>query len=123
MRLEGWNEIPDGYGARFDITHAPLWLRLWFRTPALDKFAYPVVVRRGFGHLTADPGRVPEQLGDVGPGWHIDPDGQVGASVVTPYRSSRCPAPAAPTLRASGVAPAGRAEATDQNSPSRRLAR
>jgi hypothetical protein len=87
MRLEGWNEIPDGYGARFDITHAPLWLRLWFRTPALDKFAYPVVVRRGFGHLTADPGRVPEQLGDVGPGWHIDPDGQVGASVVTPYRS------------------------------------
>lgn len=87
MRLEGWNEIPDGYGARFDITHAPLWLRMWFRTPVLDKFAYPVVVRRGFGYLTADPGRVPDQLDDVGPGWRIDLDGQVDASVVTPYRS------------------------------------
>lgn len=84
MRLEGWNEIPDGYGAWFDIRHAPLWLRLWFRTPILDRFAYPVVVRRGLGYLTADSGRVPEQLGEVGPGWHIDPDGQDATSAVTP---------------------------------------
>jgi hypothetical protein len=84
-RLEGWNEIPDGYGALFDIRRAPLWLRLWFRTPILDKFAYPVVVRRGFGHLTAHPGWVPKQLGDVGPGRHIDPDGLGATSEVTPY--------------------------------------
>ena len=76
MRLQGWNEIPDGYGAWFDLNRAPLWLRLWFRTPFLDRFAYPVVVRRGFGHLTAHPGWSPDQLGEIGPGWRTDPDGR-----------------------------------------------
>ncbi len=87
MRLVGWNEIPDGYGSWFDISRAPLWLQLWFRTPVLDKFAYPVAVRRGFGYLTPEPGLPPEQLGEVGPGWRIAPDGPGTPSVVTPYRS------------------------------------
>lgn len=87
MHLEGWNDIPDGYGAWFDLGHAPLWLRLWFRTPVLDKFSYPVAVRRGFGRLAADPGLVPEQLGTVGPGWRIDPDGRGRPAVLIPYRS------------------------------------
>ncbi len=60
MRLVGWNEIPDGYGSWFDISRAPLWLQLWFRTPVLDKFAYPVAVRRGFGYLTPEPGLPPD---------------------------------------------------------------
>ena len=33
MTLEGWNHIPRGYGADFDVATAPWWLRLWFRTP------------------------------------------------------------------------------------------
>lgn len=74
MRLEGWNTIPDGYGPRFEMSRAPLWLRLWFRTPVLDKFAYPVAVRRGFGHLTADSEWPTDMLGDVGPGWRIGLD-------------------------------------------------
>ena len=71
MRLEGWNTMPDGYGSRFEMSRAPLWLRLWFRTPVLDKFAYPVAVRRGFGYLIADPEWPADRLGEVGPGWRI----------------------------------------------------
>jgi hypothetical protein len=74
MRLEGWNTMPDGYGSRFEINRAPLWLRLWFRTPVLDKFAYPVAVRRGFGYLTAQPEWPAEMLGQVGPGWRMNLD-------------------------------------------------
>ena len=56
MRLEGWNHIPDGFGAQFDLVAAPWWLPAWFRTPLLDRFAYPVVVRRGHGWLSMHPG-------------------------------------------------------------------
>ena len=56
MRLEGWNHVPHGYGATFDIGGAPWWLRAWFRTPFVDRFAYPVLVDRGLGWLTAHPG-------------------------------------------------------------------
>lgn len=69
MHLEGWNSIPDGYGARFDLTGAPRWLRVWFRTPFVDRFAYPVVVRRGYGILTSNPGTPASELGPVPSGW------------------------------------------------------
>jgi hypothetical protein len=41
--------IPEGYGATFDVASAPLWLRVWFTTPFVDRFAYPLLVKRGFG--------------------------------------------------------------------------
>jgi|GEM_PF-5192595 len=72
VRLEGWNSIPDGYGASFDTKAAPWWLRLWFSTPFLDRFAYPIMVRRGFGHLALMPGHRP---GPARSGWKIDPAG------------------------------------------------
>lgn len=56
MGLEGWNRIPRGFGARFDLSRAPWWLRAWMATPFVDRFAYPVVVGRGLGYLTAQPG-------------------------------------------------------------------
>ena len=77
MRLEGWNTIPDGYGARFETSRTPLWLRLWFRTPVLDKFAYPVVIRRGFGYLTPNLGQPADTLGEVAPGWQVSPNNEV----------------------------------------------
>lgn len=73
MRLEGWNRIPAGYGARFDVTAAPLWLRAIFATPVLDRFAYPLLVRRGHGYLRSSPGLPPQELGVVPVGWRIDP--------------------------------------------------
>ena len=72
MRLVGWNDIPAGYRAGFDLDGAPLWLRLWFRTPFVDRFAYPLAVRRGYGWLTPHPGVEPAPVGDVG--WRIHPD-------------------------------------------------
>ena len=75
VRLEGWSHIPAGYGASFALERAPRWLRLWFRMPFVDRFAYPFLVHRGFGYLTADPGISPDHLGEVGSGWRIVPDG------------------------------------------------
>ena len=55
MNLDGWNVLPRGYGARFDTRAAPLWLRLLFGTPLLDRFAYPLMVRRGHAYLAPSP--------------------------------------------------------------------
>ena len=71
MRLEGWNHIPEGYGASFDIASAPLWLRVWFHTPFLDRWAYPQLVRRGHGCLRPHPGVPAEQREAVAGGWRL----------------------------------------------------
>ena len=55
MTLEGWDHIPRGYGAEFVLDDAPWWLRLWFHTPFVDRYAHPAVVSRGYGFLTAHP--------------------------------------------------------------------
>ena len=75
MRLEGWNHIPEGYGARFDVKAARLWLRFLFNAPFMDRFAYPLLVKRGHGYLRTSPESQPERLGDVRGGWRIDPPG------------------------------------------------
>ena len=53
MTLEGWDHIPRGYGAEFVLDDAPWWLRLWFHTPFIDRYAHPKVVARGYGFLNA----------------------------------------------------------------------
>ena len=55
MKLGGWNVLPRGYGARFDTRAAPRWLRLLFSAPFLDRFAYPLMVRRGHAYLAPSP--------------------------------------------------------------------
>ena len=72
MRLDGWNVIPDGYGARFEVDDAPRWLRLLYRTPFVDRFAYPLLVKRGLGVLSPHPGRSSDRLGPVTRGWRVD---------------------------------------------------
>lgn len=69
MKLEGWNHIPHGYAAEFDLEHAPRWLRVWFNCPFLDRFAYPVVVRRGFASLSLMPGAQPGA--PIADGWRV----------------------------------------------------
>lgn len=87
MRLEGWNSIPDGYGAWFDIGRAPLWLRLWFHTPFLDRYAYPVAVRRGFGHLVPVPGQALDGVRKFEAGWQVGAgrDGAVREDALRSY--------------------------------------
>jgi hypothetical protein len=71
MRLEGWNHIPLGYSARFELDAAPRWLRVWFHTPFVDRFAYPLAVRRGFGVLHPHPGWPADEREDVPAGWRV----------------------------------------------------
>lgn len=71
MTLEGWNHVPRGYGADFDIAAASWWLRLWFRTPFVDRYAYPRLVRRGHGYLTPDLGCPAADRERVNAGWRV----------------------------------------------------
>lgn len=64
-----------GYGAQFDLHGAAWWLRVWFHTPFLDRYADPVLVRRGYGWLVPHPGLTGDELGPVPAGWRIRPNG------------------------------------------------
>lgn len=74
MNLEGWNHVPLGFGATFDIDAAPWWLRAVVRMPFIDRFGCPVLVGRGLGCLTPHPGVVagPQVKADaIRAGWNI----------------------------------------------------
>lgn len=63
--------------ARQGLSRAPWWLRLWFATPFIDRFAYPVVIRRGYARLVAHPGWSDDH-DVVPPGWIVrqeEPEG------------------------------------------------
>lgn len=75
VEFEGWNRVPVGYGAQFDLHGAPWWLRVWLHTPFVDRYAYPVVVRRGYGWLLPHPGLTDDELGLVPAGLRIRADG------------------------------------------------
>lgn len=82
MRLEGWNHIPKGYGATFGVAEAPTWLRLLHRIPFIDRFSFPLLVRRGLGWLSPD-GSIPEdELAPAGGGWRLEPPGHVAPGSV-----------------------------------------
>lgn len=83
MRLPGWNDLPRGYGARFDVRAAPVWLRILEALPFVDRFAYPLLVRRGHGYLSPHPGWPPEALDELRDGWLLDdPEREEPGSVV-----------------------------------------
>jgi hypothetical protein len=73
VTLEGRDHVPRGYradyGADFDVAGAAWWLRLWFRTPFVDRYTHPRLVRRGLGHLTPFPDRRDEDR-ETGP-WRL----------------------------------------------------
>jgi hypothetical protein len=56
VKIHGWNNIPAGYGLTWDPSQAPRWLRLWLHTPLLDRFAFPVMIRRGHAWFSPSPG-------------------------------------------------------------------
>ena len=73
MKLDGWNVLPRGYGARFDTEAAPRWLRLLFSTPLLDRFAYPLMVRNGHAFLKPFPARdAADRDPFPGGGWRLE---------------------------------------------------
>ena len=72
MKLAGWNDMPKGYGARFDTASAPVWLRILHATPFLDRFAYPQLVYRGLGFLAPHPGLSAAELDPVTGSWRLE---------------------------------------------------
>lgn len=77
MTLEGWDHIPRGYGAEFVLDGAPWWLRLWFHTPFIDRYAHPKLVARGYGFLTPHQGYDDAAREVPASGWRIRPDGYI----------------------------------------------
>ena len=55
MRIDGWNYVPRGYALAGDLERAPTWLRVWFATPILDRFAFPPLIRRHVAWLVPHP--------------------------------------------------------------------
>jgi hypothetical protein len=86
VTLEGWNHIPRGYGADFDVASASWWLRLWFRSPFVDRYAYPRLVRRGHGYLTPFPDYPAEDREPIGGGWRLRERGYTPPGSVTDLR-------------------------------------
>ena len=73
MDLEGWNSIPQGSTAAFNVGAAPWWLRGLLRTPFVDRFAYPLLVRRGLGALDVVDPDVFDGDSALAEGWRILP--------------------------------------------------
>jgi hypothetical protein len=86
MTLEGWNHIPRGYGADFEVASAPWWLQLWFHTPLVDRYAYPRLVRRGHGYLTPDAGYLAGDREPITGGWRLREPGYTAPGSVTDLR-------------------------------------
>jgi hypothetical protein len=88
MTLEGWDHIPEGYAARFDLTSAPWWLRWWHATPFVDRYAYPRLVARGFGYLTPNPDTPSELREPVHGGWRLTGPEDVPPGSKVDYRKA-----------------------------------
>ncbi|GAA1258613.1 hypothetical protein [Oryzihumus leptocrescens] len=77
MELEGWNSLPEGAGVVFDSSEAPLWLRVLFHLPFLDRFAHPLLVARGCGFLSVDDPAIFDPDAATAKGWRILPEDYV----------------------------------------------
>lgn len=82
MRIDGWNWVPRGYGLAGDLSRAPWWLRLWFATPFIDRFAHPVVIRCGYAWLVPHPGWFDDH-GVAPPGWIVRQEEPAGHALFT----------------------------------------
>jgi hypothetical protein len=51
MSLVGWNDSSLDFYTEIDFKSTPSWIRLLALTPVVEKYAYPVAVRRGFGTI------------------------------------------------------------------------
>ena len=58
--LPAWNWIPAGHGLSPRLDRVPRWVRIWFRTPFIDRYAYVWMWHHGGWDLNsgeaADPG-------------------------------------------------------------------
>ncbi len=55
----------------WDMTRAPVWLRVWRLIPFIDRFAYPVMVRRHVAYLVPEPAWPEGERDPVPVGWLV----------------------------------------------------
>ena len=70
------------------LDDAPWWLRLWFHTPFIDRYAYPQVVARGYGFLTQHQQYVDNAREVPAPGWRMRPPGYIPPGLEYGLRST-----------------------------------
>ncbi len=51
MSLTGWDDASLNLVTEIDFKSSPFWVRFLALTPVVEKYAYPVAVRRGFGTI------------------------------------------------------------------------
>lgn len=51
MSLVGWNDSSLDFFTEIDFRNTPFWIRFLALTPVVEKYAYPVAIRRGFGTI------------------------------------------------------------------------
>jgi hypothetical protein len=51
MSRTGWDDASLNLVTEIDFKSSPFWVRLLALTPVVEKYAYPVAVRRGFGTI------------------------------------------------------------------------
>jgi len=72
MKIDGWNHWPHGYNPTWDPGEMPFWLRQWHIFPLVDRFAFPVMIRRGYLRLTPDPEVPDRERAPVPDGWTVE---------------------------------------------------
>lgn len=55
MKINGWNQTPNGYISSFDFSNAPSYLKFLAYLPFFERFAYPIAIRQGYGTLWPHP--------------------------------------------------------------------
>ena len=51
MSIVGWNDASLNSVTEIDFKNSPFWIRILALTPFIEKYAYPIAVRRGFGTI------------------------------------------------------------------------
>jgi hypothetical protein len=51
MSLLGWDDASINSVTEIDFKSSPFWIRLLALTPVVEKYAYPIAVRRGYGTI------------------------------------------------------------------------
>lgn len=71
MSTIGWDDASLDTFSKIDFTSSPLWLRLLALTPVLEKFAYPIAIRRGFGTIWVQRDVVIDRNLFLSQGWQV----------------------------------------------------
>ena len=62
ITILGWNDYRDGFYHRHDFESAPIWLRILATTPFLERFAYPIGVKKNYVWLRSFSDSGPQAL-------------------------------------------------------------